>query len=50
MGADEATISGSLRFSLGRSTSPSQIQGALEDIVASIEIERAEGPRDLIQS
>ena len=48
MGADEATISGSLRFSLGRSTSPSQIQGALEDIVASIEIERAEGPRDLL--
>lgn len=49
LGADEGTISGSIRFSLGRSTTKSQIQRALEDIVASITVERFEGPRDLCQ-
>jgi len=49
LGVSAATISSSLRFSLGRSTSPNQIQDALKDIARSVQLERAEGPLDLCQ-
>ncbi len=49
IGATESTISSSIRFSLGRSTTESEIDLALDSIVASVEAERAQGPLDSCQ-
>lgn len=44
MGLDEASITGSVRLSLGRSTTREDIEIALEELLVSIGLERTEGP------
>ena len=50
LGLDEDRISGSVRFSLGRTTSAEEVDRAVAEIVRCVEAERREGPRDLCAS
>lgn len=45
-GFDAARIAGSVRFSLGRTTTPDELERAVAELVRGIRAERAEGPRD----
>ncbi|MFT5291223.1 MAG: cysteine desulfurase [Planctomycetota bacterium] len=49
IGCDPERVEGSIRLSLGRSTSPVEVDSALEALIGAIDTERREGPRDLCE-
>jgi len=50
LGLSEERIAGSVRFSLGRTTTAEEIERALLEIAAAVRVERSEGPRNLCES
>ncbi len=47
LGADPARVAGSVRFSLGRTTSAEELTRALDAVLRAVREERGEGPREV---